>query len=190
MRILLLTFLLLLGTNTMAEEKKIETATFAAGCFWCIESDMDKVEGVLSTTSGYTDGHVKNPTYKQVSGGTTGHTEALRVTFDPSIVSYKELLQHFWRNVDPTVKDRQFCDVGNQYRSGIYYHSDEQKKLAEESKAALPFETVYTEIKPASEFYPAEEYHQDYYKKNPLRYKYYRYSCGRDARVKELWGSK
>ena len=169
-------------------------ATFAGGCFWCMEPPYDKLEGVVSTTSGYIAGHKKNPTYEEVSGGRTGHTEAVEVVYDPKKVSYEKLLEVFWRNIDPTVKDQQFCDVGSQYRTGIFYHSDDQKRLAEASKAALernkPFKgAIVTEIARATEFYPAEAYHQDYYVKNPVRYKFYRSGCGRDARLKQLWGS-
>ena len=168
------------------------TATFAGGCFWCMEPPFDKLEGVVSTTSGYTGGQVDNPTYEQVSAGGTGHAEAIQIVYDPAKVSYETLLRVFWRNVDPTVKDRQFCDVGHQYRTAIFFHNDEQKRLAEESKAELlasgKVAQVYTEIVPAGPFYPAEEYHQDYYQKNPLRYKYYRWGCGRDKRLEELWG--
>jgi peptide-methionine (S)-S-oxide reductase len=168
-------------------------ATFAGGCFWCVESDFDKIEGVISTTSGYTGGKTVNPTYHDVSAGVTGHAEAVEIVFDPKRVSYERLLEHFWRTVDPTVKDRQFCDVGSQYRTAIFYHDDAQRKAAEASKAALqkkkPFsDPVVTEIVAAGPFYPAEEYHQDYYKKNPIRYNYYRNGCGRDARLKQLWG--
>lgn len=172
----------------MAENSNnIETAIFAGGCFWCIESDFDKVEGVLTTVSGYIGGHIKNPTYKQVSNGGTGHVEALQITFDNTKVSYAEIVEYFWKHIDPTVENRQFCDIGDQYRSEIFYHSTQQKKLAEKSKSNLPFDKVYTEITKASKFYLAEEYHQNYYQKNPIRYKYYRYNCGRDARIKELW---
>lgn len=168
-------------------------ATFAGGCFWCMEAPYDKLPGVISTTSGYIGGTVKNPTYEQVSSGRTGHTEAVQVEYDPSKVSYEKLLQVFWMNIDPTVKNAQFCDHGTQYRSGIFYHDDAQRKLAEASKAALdkskPFkEPIVTEITKAGEFYRAEDYHQDYYKTNPVRYKLYRNGCGRDARLKELWG--
>jgi peptide-methionine (S)-S-oxide reductase len=167
---------------------------FAGGCFWCMEPPFDKLPGVISTTSGYVGGQKKNPTYEEVSAGTTGHTEAVQVVYDPKKVSYRKLLDVFWRNIDPTAKDRQFCDVGAQYRSGIFHLDPEQKRLAEESRAALekskPFkEPIVTEITPAGEFWAAEEYHQDYYLKNPLRYAYYRSGCGRDARLKQLWGS-
>jgi len=169
-------------------------AIFAGGCFWCMEPPFDKLPGVISTTSGYVGGHKRNPTYEEVSAGTTGHTEAVQVVYDPKKISYQKLLDVFWRNIDPTVKDRQFCDVGTQYRSGIFYQDQEQKRLAEESRAALekskPFkEPIVTEITVGYEFWPAEEYHQDYYRKNPLRYAYYRAGCGRDARLKQLWGS-
>ena len=169
-------------------------ATFAGGCFWCMEPPFDKLDGVISTTSGYTGGKVKNPSYEQVSSGRTGHAEAVQVEYDPKKVSYEKLLDVFWHNVDPTQKDGQFCDHGNQYRTNIFVHDDEQKRLAEASTAALanskPFKgDIVTEIVAASKFYPAEDYHQDYYMKNPIRYKYYRTGCGRDARLKEVWGA-
>lgn len=168
-------------------------ATFAGGCFWCMEPPYEKIPGVISVTSGYTGGHGKNPTYEDVSSGGTGHAEAVQVVYDPGKVSYRALLDVFWHNIDPTVKDRQFCDVGSQYRTAIFYHDGEQKREAEASRAELerskPFrEGIVTEIVPASEFYPAEEYHQGYHRKNPLRYQYYRAACGRDARLKQLWG--
>ena len=157
-----------------------------------MEHPFDEIDGVESTISGYTGGHKKNPTYEEVSSGETGHTEAVEITYDPKKVSYQELLDIFWHNIDPTVKNRQFCDVGTQYRSGIYYLDEEQKKLAEESKEKLVkskrFKNIHTEIEPASVFYPAEEYHQDYYIKNPIRYRLYKYGCGRDKRLEELWG--
>jgi peptide-methionine (S)-S-oxide reductase len=170
-------------------------ATFAGGCFWCVESDFDKVDGVLSTTSGYTGGKTTNPTYEQVSTNRTGHAEAVEIVFDPAKVSYEQLLEHFWRTIDPTVKDRQFCDVGNSYRTAIFTHGPAQAKAAQASKEALqknkPFkEQIVTEIVPATPFYAAEAYHQNYYEKNPLRYRYYRTSCGRDARLKQLWGDQ
>ena len=170
-----------------------QTATFAGGCFWCMEGPFDKLDGVISTVSGYSGGAKKNPTYEEVSRGSTGHAEVVQITFDPKKISYKELLKVFWLNIDPTTKDRQFCDVGSQYRTAIYYHSPEQKKHAEDSKAELEKNKsfdggIVTEITDASEFYPAEDYHQDYYRKNPLRYKSYRMGCGRDRRLKELWG--
>jgi peptide-methionine (S)-S-oxide reductase len=167
------------------------TATFAAGCFWCVEEAFDKVEGVLSTTSGYTGGRTPNPTYEQVSSGGTGHTEAVRVTYDPSRVGYEQLLRTFWHNVDPLDGGGQFCDRGSQYRSGIFYHSEEQKQQAEASKREVAQrlgKPVVTEIDPAGPFYEAEEYHQGYYEKNPLRYKFYKWNCGRAQRLEQLWG--
>lgn len=178
-----------------ADSGETAYATFAGGCFWCIEADFEKVAGVLTVTSGYTGGHLANPTYAQVSAGGTGHAEAVRILYDPEVVTYEELLEVFWHNIDPTVADRQFCDVGDQYRSGIFYHDEAQREAAERSRADLerskPFpEPVVTEIVSATAFYPAEAYHQDYSKKNPLRYAYYRNGCGRDRRLKELWGEK
>ena len=169
-------------------------ATFAGGCFWCMEPPYDKLNGVISTTSGYMGGPSKNPTYEQVSAGRTGHAEVVQVRYDPAKVSYAKLLEVFWKSIDPTVKDRQFCDVGSQYRSGIFVHGEEQRKLAEASKSEVektkPFkDPIVTPIVAATEFWPAEEYHQDYYQKNPVRYKYYRTGCGRDDRLKALWGS-
>ena len=174
---------------------KLETATFAGGCFWCMEHPFDELPGVVSVTSGHTGGHKKNPNYEEVSAGGTGHAESIQVVYDPMKISYEKLLNVYWHNIDPTVKDRQFCDSGHQYRSAIFYHTEEQGRLAMHSKETLekkkPFrEHIVTEIAQASEFYPAEEYHQHYYKKNPLRYKYYRTSCGRDHRLKELWGNE
>ncbi|MBI5626412.1 MAG: peptide-methionine (S)-S-oxide reductase MsrA [Nitrosomonadales bacterium] len=167
------------------------TAIFAGGCFWCMEADFEKLDGVIAVESGYTGGSVKNPTYHQVSQGSTGHAEAVRIFYDPQRVTYEKLLDHLWRNIDPTVKDRQFCDIGSQYRSAIFYQNDAEQKLALSSKLALEksarFPRIYTEIVAAGAFYPAEDYHQDYYKKNPIRYKFYRTNCGRDARLKSLW---
>ncbi len=168
-------------------------ATFAGGCFWCMEPPYDKLDGVISTTSGYIGGHKKNPTYKEVSAGGTGHAEAVEIVYDPSLISYAKLLDVFWHNIDPTTPNRQFCDAGSQYRSAIFYHDAEQKRLAEASKAALeksrPFpQPIVTQIVAAGVFTPAEEYHQDYYMKNPIRYKFYRYNCGRDKRLEEIWG--
>jgi peptide-methionine (S)-S-oxide reductase len=173
----------------------LEKATFAGGCFWCMEHPFDQLPGVVSVTSGYTGGHKKNPTYEEVSAGGTGHAEAVQIVFDPEKVSYEKLLDVFWHNIDPTVRDRQFCDVGNQYRSAIFYHDEEQHRLALQSREMLeknkPFKgPIVTEIVQAGEFYPAEGYHQHYYKKNPIRYKFYRFSCGRDKRLEELWGDK
>ncbi|MEP7328166.1 MAG: peptide-methionine (S)-S-oxide reductase MsrA [Betaproteobacteria bacterium] len=169
-------------------------ATFAGGCFWCMEPPYDKTDGVLSTTSGYMGGTVKNPTYGDVSNGTTGHAEVVQVVYDPTKVAYSKLLEVFWRNIDPTVTNRQFCDIGTQYRPTIFVHTDEQKAQAENSKALLqmtkPFkDPIVTPIVVAGDFWPAEEYHQDYYVKNPIRYNYYRTGCGRDARLKALWGT-
>ena len=169
------------------------TAIFAAGCFWCVEADFDKVEGVLSTTSGYIGGRTANPSYEEVSHGGTGHAEAVEIVYDPAKVSYQKLLDVFWHNVDPLAKDRQFCDRGDQYRSAIFYRDDEQRRLAEASKAAVAKrfrEPIQTEIVAAGPFYKAEDYHQDYYLKNPIRYRFYRFNCGRDARLEELWGKK
>ena len=170
-----------------------EIAIFAGGCFWCMEPAFDKLDGVISTTSGYTAGHKKNPTYKEVSAGGSGHTEAMQVVFNPEKISYAELLEVFWKNIDPVAVNRQFCDAGTQYRSGIYYLNKAQEMAARQSFQQLeknrPFEGVIaTEIVAASTFYPAEDYHQDYYQKNPIRYKYYRYRCGRDQRLQEIWG--
>jgi peptide-methionine (S)-S-oxide reductase len=166
-------------------------ATFAGGCFWCTESDFDKVKGVISTTSGYTGGKVPNPGYEQVSAGGTGHAEAVEVIYDPSQVSYEQLLTFYWHHVDPTVKDRQFCDVGNQYRTAIFVRNDEERKLAEASKKKVEADLkqpIYTEIVAAGSFYVAEDYHQDFYLKNPTKYKFYRWNCGRDQRLEQLWG--
>jgi peptide-methionine (S)-S-oxide reductase len=176
-----------------AQAQQTEKAIFAAGCFWCTEEAFEKVPGVVSAVSGYTGGTVKNPSYEQVSSGRTGHAEAVEVTFDPAKVTYEQLLDVFWVNHDPTVKDRQFCDSGSQYRPAIFYMGDEQKRLAEASKAkwekAKPFkQPILTEITKAGPFYPAEDYHQDYYKKNPLQYRFYVTGCGRYNRLDSLWG--
>lgn len=176
----------------MAAPDDRATAIFAGGCFWCMEPPFDKTEGVISTTSGYIGGTLDNPTYEQVSAGGTGHAEAVKIVYDPSKVTYDELLHLFWRNVDPLRKDAQFCDTGHQYRSAIFYLDDEQKKLAEESKQELEksgrfSQPVVTEIAKAGPFYPAEKYHQDYYLKNPNRYAFYRWNCGRDQRLEQLW---
>jgi peptide-methionine (S)-S-oxide reductase len=177
-----------------AQAPKPAVATFAGGCFWCVESDFDKVDGVISTTSGYSGGRTANPSYEDVGHGGTGHAEAVEIVYDPAKVSYEKLLDVFWHNIDPLAKNRQFCDGGDQYRSAIFYRGEEEKQLAEASKAVVQKRfaprTVYTEIVPAGPFYKAEDYHQDYYKKNPIRYKFYRLNCGRDARLEELWGKK
>jgi peptide-methionine (S)-S-oxide reductase len=172
-----------------------DTAVFAGGCFWCVEEAFDQVAGVLSTTSGFTGGHVVNPTYEQVSSGRTGHVEVVRVVYDPSRVSYSGLLNVFWTNVDPLTPDQQFCDRGAQYRSAVFYQGAEQRRLAEPSKQTLERsgrfdQPIVTEINAAAPFYPAKEYHQDYYQKNPVRYRYYKWSCGRAQRLEELWGER
>lgn len=170
-----------------------EKATFAGGCFWCMEPPFDKLDGVISTTSGYTGGPEENPTYKQVSAGRTGHAEAVQILYDPGKVSYGKLLDVFWRQINPTTPDRQFVDVGSQYRAAIFYHDDEQRGLAEGSKKVMAesgrFEgPIVIEIVPAGSFWPAENYHQDYYQKNPLRYKFYRFGSGRDQYLEKIWG--
>ncbi|MBK8114711.1 MAG: peptide-methionine (S)-S-oxide reductase MsrA [Candidatus Accumulibacter sp.] len=198
-RLRLAALLLLIGGHAGGAEPpapkatEVRTAIFAGGCFWCIEADFEKLPGVLAAESGYTGGRTANPSYEQVSAGNTGHTEAIRVSYDPQRVSYPQLLDYFWRHIDPTVRNRQFCDVGTQYRSGIYWQNEVERKAAESSRDALlasgKLPHIETEIVAAATFYPAEEYHQDYYKKNPIRYAYYRQGCGRDARVKQIWGS-
>ncbi len=191
-----------LVTGGSAEEEKRPTgtsqeaiATFAGGCFWCMQPPYDKLKGVISTMVGYAGGHKVNPTYKEVSSGETGHTEAIRIVYDPEKVTYEELLELFWHNIDPTTSNRQFCDWGNQYRPEIFYHDETQKQLAEQSKAALEEtksfeEPIRTKMSEAAEFYAAEDYHQKYYRKNPRRYKAYREGCGRDQRLEQLWGKK
>jgi peptide-methionine (S)-S-oxide reductase len=169
-------------------------ATFAGGCFWCTEADFEKVDGVIEAVSGYTGGGVEQPSYTQVSAGGTGHAEAVQITYDPAVVSYEHLLDVYWRSVDPYTANAQFCDRGSQYRTAIFVHDEMQRALAERSKAALERQypdrpPIVTEIAAAGRFWAAEEYHQDYYEKNPLRYNYYRWSCGRDQRLDELWGS-
>ena len=192
---LLLALPVLAAAQTGAGAPATAKAIFAGGCFWCVESDFDKIPGVLSTVSGYIGGTVANPTYEQVSRKSTGHAEAVEISFDPQKVSYAQLLEYFWRTIDPTVKDRQFCDAGSPYRTAIFTIGEEQMRITRASLAALekskPFkEPVVTQVAAAGTFYPAEDYHQDYYKKNPIRYEYYRTSCGRDARLKQLWGDK
>ena len=186
---------ILISIAMVTAATNLEKATFAGGCFWCMEHPFDELPGVVSVTSGYTGGHKKNPTYEEVSAGGTGHAEAVQIVYDPAIACYEKLLSVFWHNIDPTARDRQFCDTGHQYRSAIFYHNEEQHRLALQSKAQLEKiktfrEPVVTEIVQAAEFYPAEEYHQHYYKKNPIRYKFYRTTCGRDRRLKELWGDE
>lgn len=167
------------------------TAIFAGGCFWCTEADFEKLPGVIEAVSGYTDGKTPNPTYQAVSAGHTGHTEAVRVTYDPAKVSYSQLVEFFWKTIDPSEKDRQFCDIGDQYRSGIYWGNEAERQIVTASRDALQktgrFKTIHTQLAPASTFYLAEDYHQDYYKKNSVRYSYYRLSCGRDAQLKRIW---
>lgn len=179
------------STASYAEE---QIATFAGGCFWCSESDFEKLDGVIAVTSGYIGGHLKNPTYKQVSSGKSGHTEGVQIIFDSQTISYSTLLEYFWKSIDPVDGGGQFCDRGQQYRSEIFYQSEEQQQAAEKSRQALDNSAqlgapIATKITPASIFYPAEDYHQDYYIKNPLRYNYYRWGCGRDKRIEELWGA-
>jgi peptide-methionine (S)-S-oxide reductase len=193
MRVLLMTALLSSAIAGFAEPAALEKATFAGGCFWCMEPPFDALPGVAATTSGYTGGETKRPTYEQVSMGRTGHFEAVQIEYDPEKVSYEKLLEVFWRNVDPTDGGGQFCDRGPQYRTGIFVHNEEQRRLAFESRRKLEAsglleKTVVTEVYAATEFYPAEEYHQDYYLKNPFRYKFYRRGCGRDRVLKKLWG--
>ena len=173
----------------------LETAIFAGGCFWCTESDFDKVPGVVSTTSGYTGGTVKNPSYEEVSAGGTGHAESVLVKFNPKKISYAKLLKAYWLSIDPLTADRQFCDGGHQYRSAIFYLNESQKKQALAYKKSLEDskffkQPIVTEITAATKFYPAEDYHQDYHNKNPIRYNYYRNACGRDARLQKIWGKK
>jgi peptide-methionine (S)-S-oxide reductase len=192
-RLLYLTALLLVIAVPMARGGSQANATFAGGCFWCMQPPFDQLDGVISTAVGYTGGHTKNPTYEEVESGDTGHAEAIQITYDPKKITYAKLLDVFWHNIDPLTPNGQFCDHGTQYRSAIFYHNDEQKHLAEESKKALEasgsfHRPIVTEIVPASEFYPAEDDHQEYYRKNPVRYHYYRYRCGRDQRLEELWG--
>lgn len=179
------------ATEKANQRPAIAIATFAGGCFWCMEPPFDALDGVIKTVSGYTGGREPSPTYEQVSRGATGHAEAVQVYFDPDKVSYRTLIRTYWRNIDPVAKDRQFCDAGKQYRSAIFYHDEEQRRIAVASKQDLEArfsEPIQTEIVPAGEFYPAEEYHQDYYRKNPVRYKFYRWNCGRDQRLHEIWG--
>jgi peptide-methionine (S)-S-oxide reductase len=180
------------SSSASADSKK---ATFAGGCFWCMEAPFDKLPGVSEVTVGYTGGRKTNPTYQEVSAGTTGHAEAVEIAYDSAKITYEKLLDVFWHNVDPFTRNAQFCDHGSQYRTGIFYHDDEQKSLAEASKDALSKsgrfkQPIVTEITAASTFWPAEDYHQHYYVKNPVRYKFYRYNCGRDQRLEQLWGSE
>jgi len=191
---------LMIGETTAIPQRSFATersqnakATFAGGCFWCMEEAFEKVEGVVSAISGYTGGQLANPTYEQVSAGGTGHAESVEVTYDPNKVTYQHLLEVFWHNVDPTTPNAQFCDHGNQYRTAIFYHDETQKRLIDESRQEVERsksfpQPIVTEIVPASIFYPAEEYHQDFYKKNSVRYKFYKWNCGRSQRLEQLWG--
>jgi len=181
-------------TGHAAVDATLGKAYFAGGCFWCMEEAFEKVEGVLSATSGYMGGTVANPSYEEVSAGRTGHAESVEVVYDPTKVSYQKLLDAFWHNVDPITPNAQFCDHGSQYRSAIFFQTDEEKRASDTSKQAIEQskrfkEPIVTQIVMASQFYPAEEYHQDFYKKNPVRYKFYKYNCGRAKRLEELWGS-
>jgi methionine-S-sulfoxide reductase len=192
MKIALILLITLLSPLIHAKESK---AIFAGGCFWCMEPPFEKLAGVSSVTSGYLNGHKKNPTYEEVSAGSTGHTEAVQIIFDPDKVSFTKLVDVFWHQIDPTTLNRSFVDRGTQYRSGIYYLSEEQKKIAEASKVELQKSGIFgkgkkivTEIVKAEKFYPAEKYHQNYYKKNPIRYKFYRYNSGRDKYIEKTWG--
>ena len=176
-----------------AEAGPVAKAYFAGGCFWCMEEAFEKVDGVIEAVSGYMGGTVKNPSYEEVSSGRTGHAESVEVRYDPKKVTYIQLIEAFWRNIDPVTANAQFCDHGNQYRAAVFYRNDEEKRAAEESKQAIEQskrfkEPIVTQIVAAQEFYPAEEYHQDFYKKNPIRYKYYKFSCGRAQRLEALWG--
>ena len=181
------------GSENVGAAAPSKTAYFAGGCFWCMEEAFEQVEGVVAVVSGYMGGSVPHPRYEQVSGGSTGHAESIEVTYDPAKVSYQKLLDVFWRNVDPITPNAQFCDHGSQYRSAVFYGTDEEQRLSEESKTAIERSKrfsapIVTQLVKATEFYPAEDYHQDYYKKNPLRYKYYKYGCGRAQRLDTLWG--
>jgi peptide-methionine (S)-S-oxide reductase len=176
-----------------ANAQGLSKATFAGGCFWCMEKPFDQLQGVVSTTSGYTGGQLPNPTYPQVSSGTTGHAESVQVVYDPAQVSYEKLLDVFWHNVDPVDAGGQFCDRGNQYRSSVFYQDEKQQKLADQSKVAIAAELkqpIATDIVAASEFYPAEDYHQNYYQTHPAKYRFYRFACGRDQRLTNVWGDR
>ncbi|MCE2744670.1 MAG: peptide-methionine (S)-S-oxide reductase MsrA [Burkholderiales bacterium] len=184
----------LLGFAPLAQAQQLEQAIFGGGCFWCMEEVFEKIKGVKAVDSGYTGGRTPSPTYEQVSQGNTGHVEVVRVQYDPQQISYSNLLKAFWANIDPTVQNRQFCDVGEQYRSAIFYLNEQQHREAKQSKEQLlgtgKFKTIYTTIEAAQTFYVAEEYHQDFYRKNPLRYRYYKTTCGRENRLNEVWGYK
>jgi peptide-methionine (S)-S-oxide reductase len=191
--ILLLALAVLQSAAWAGDRPKTESAIFAGGCFWCMQPPFEKLKGVVSTTVGYSGGHTQNPTYEEVSAGGTGHAESVLVVFDPQQIHYEDLLAVYWHNIDPVTPEGQFCDHGHQYRSAIFYQGEEQHRLAEASKKNLEESKrfpspIVTEIVPASEFYPAEEYHQKYHEKNPARYAFYRWNCGRDQRLDELWG--
>lgn len=182
------------GADAQTPPPKTARAIFAGGCFWCMEGPFDAIDGVISTTSGYSGGEKANPTYYDVSSGKTGHYEVVQVEYDPAKVTYKRLLDVFWHNIDPFNAEGQFCDKGDQYRAVIFYETEDEKRLAEQSKADLQAgkdfkEPIVTAVLPAKTFYPAEDYHQDYYLKNPLKYKFYRFNCRRDARLDEVWGA-
>ena len=190
---LLVLWCLAAGPIAAQQPRALEEATFAGGCFWCMEEALEKIPGVVSAVSGYTGGTVKNPTYEQVSSGGTGHTEAVRIRFDPAKVTYAQILEVFWHNIDPTDGAGQFCDRGEQYRAGIFTHGEEQRRLAEASRESLIAskrfkQPIATRIAPAGPFYVAEEYHQDYYKKNPVQYRFYKFGCGRERRLASVWG--
>jgi len=190
-RFVLACLVVLMIAPARAEERA--RATFAGGCFWCMQPPFERLPGVLETTVGYTGGQKKNPTYEEVSAGGTGHAESIEIVYDPGKLSYEKLLDVFWHNVDPFARDAQFCDHGHQYRTAIFYHDETQRRLAEESKARLAKRfgrAIETEIVAATEFWRAEDYHQRYHEKNPLRYRFYRWNCGRDARLKEVWGNE
>lgn len=192
---LALMILLLAATGGAGQAAEQAKAVFAGGCFWCMEEAFEQVEGVVLVTSGYMGGHKANPTYEEVSAGITGHAESVEVAYDAAKVSYQTLLDHFWKNVDPLTPNAQFCDHGTQYRSAIFYGNEEEKRLAEASRQAIEQSnklkgTIVTQVVMATTFYPAEDYHQDFYKKNPLRYKFYKLNCGRVARLEQLWGKK
>lgn len=195
MFIMLSALLALPGAPVQAQEQgqQTRTATFAGGCFWCVEEAFDKLEGVTATLSGYTGGDTPEPSYQQVTSGDTGHAEAVQVSYDPAIVDYPALLETFWHNVDPFAENRQFCDSGSQYRSAIFYHNERQQRLAEASRKALEQRfgrSIATQIEPAGKFWKAEGYHQDYYQKNPVRYRFYKAGCGRQERLEEIWGDQ
>jgi peptide-methionine (S)-S-oxide reductase len=191
MRAIIASLLCLAAAVGVADAQERARATFAGGCFWCMEPPFDKLDGVVSTTSGYTGGRTADPTYEQVSAGRTGHAEAVEIVYDPRKVTYSQLLDVFWRNIDPLTANAQFCDAGSQYRAAILVHDETQRRLAEESKRAVAQrlqKPVVTEVVTASKFWPAEDYHQDYYRKNPIRYNLYRAGCGRDQRLEAIWG--